>query len=121
MGEQEASGPRRFSLDTFSRQLVRLFDSDGSLSKPAMNGRRRTFTYKCLSFQIYHIAIDIWSVGVILLCFLTGRFPFFHSDDDLEALLEIAVVFGQREMAAVAATFSESDLGPTFHFYHLVN
>ncbi|KAG9063681.1 hypothetical protein KI688_003792 [Linnemannia hyalina] len=37
-----------------------------------------------------------------------GRFPFFHSDDDLEALLEIAVVFGQREMAAVAATFKHS-------------
>ncbi|KAK3829968.1 MAG: kinase-like domain-containing protein, partial [Linnemannia gamsii] len=54
------------------------------------------------------VALDIWSVGVILLCFLSGRFPFFHSDDDLEALLEIAVVFGQREMAAVAATFSRS-------------
>ncbi|KAF9135831.1 hypothetical protein BGW39_011420 [Mortierella sp. 14UC] len=54
------------------------------------------------------VALDIWSVGVILLCFLSGRFPFFHSDDDLEALLEIAVVFGQREMAAVAATFDRT-------------
>ncbi|KAF9910103.1 hypothetical protein EC991_007235 [Linnemannia zychae] len=54
------------------------------------------------------VALDIWSVGVILLCFLSGRFPFFHSDDDLEALLEIAVVFGQREMAAVAATFNRT-------------
>ncbi|KAF9098051.1 hypothetical protein BGX23_007208 [Mortierella sp. AD031] len=54
------------------------------------------------------VAIDIWSVGVILLCFLTGRFPFFHSDDDLEALLEIAVIFGQREMAKVAATFNRT-------------
>ncbi|KAG0291089.1 hypothetical protein BGZ96_005491 [Linnemannia gamsii] len=54
------------------------------------------------------IALDIWSVGVILLCFLSGRFPFFHSDDDLEALLEIAVVFGQREMATVAATFNRT-------------
>ncbi|KAF9146907.1 hypothetical protein BG015_011473, partial [Linnemannia schmuckeri] len=56
------------------------------------------------------VALDIWSVGVILLCFLSGRFPFFHSDDDLEALLEIAVVFGQREMAAVAATFNRTFL-----------
>ncbi|KAF9143129.1 hypothetical protein BGX30_001249 [Mortierella sp. GBA39] len=56
------------------------------------------------------VALDIWSVGVILLCFLSGRFPFFHSDDDLEALLEIAVVFGQREMAAVAATFSKFNI-----------
>lgn len=56
------------------------------------------------------VALDIWSVGVILLCFLSGRFPFFNSDDDLEALLEIAVVFGQREMAAVAATFNRTFL-----------
>ncbi|KAF8946098.1 hypothetical protein BGZ47_001300 [Haplosporangium gracile] len=56
------------------------------------------------------VALDIWSVGVILLCFLSGRFPFFHSDDDLEALLEISVVFGQREMAAVAATFNRTFL-----------
>lgn len=58
----------------------------------------------------FNVALDIWSVGVILLCFLSGRFPFFNSDDDLEALLEIAVVFGQREMAAVAATFSKFNI-----------
>ncbi|KAK5823346.1 cell cycle protein kinase spo4 [Linnemannia elongata] len=64
------------------------------------------------------VALDIWSVGVILLCFLSGRFPFFNSDDDLEALLEIAVVFGQREMAAVAATFSKFNI-QRVHFVFL--
>jgi cell division control protein 7 len=66
--------------------------------------------YLSKSCSFFYLALDIWSVGVILLCFLSGRFPFFNSDDDLEALLEIAVVFGQREMAAVAATFSKSNL-----------
>jgi cell division control protein 7 len=51
-------------------------------------------------------SIDIWSVGVILLSFLTGRFPFFQSEDDTEALLEIAHIFGKEEMTKIALTFS---------------
>ncbi|KAK3314291.1 kinase-like domain-containing protein [Apodospora peruviana] len=44
--------------------------------------------------------IDIWSVGVILLTILSRRFPFFNSADDVEALIEIATIFGQRRMRA---------------------
>ncbi|KAJ2790212.1 Cell division control protein 7, partial [Coemansia helicoidea] len=55
------------------------------------------------------VAIDIWSVGVILLCLLTRRFPFFQSVDDTEALLEISVLYGRLEMERVVA-----DLGRTF-------
>lgn len=73
--------------------------------------------YSLVSCNV-NVALDIWSVGVILLCFLSGRFPFFNSDDDLEALLEIAVVFGQREMAAVAATFSKFNI-QRVHFVFL--
>ncbi|MBW0482370.1 hypothetical protein O181_022085 [Austropuccinia psidii MF-1] len=43
-------------------------------------------------------AIDIWSVGITLLCFLTRRFPFFNSNDDTDALLEIAAVFGRSKL-----------------------
>ncbi|KAL8823234.1 MAG: hypothetical protein Q9191_006049 [Dirinaria sp. TL-2023a] len=42
--------------------------------------------------------IDIWSAGVILLTMLAQRFPFFNSADDIEALIEIASIFGQRKM-----------------------
>lgn len=42
--------------------------------------------------------IDIWSVGVILLTILAQRFPFFNSADDIEAIIEIASIFGQRRM-----------------------
>lgn len=42
--------------------------------------------------------IDIWSAGVILLTILSRRFPFFNSADDVEAMIEIATIFGQKRM-----------------------
>ena len=39
--------------------------------------------------------IDIWSAGVILLTMLAQRFPFFNSQDDVEAIIEIASIFGR--------------------------
>ncbi|KAK4185646.1 kinase-like domain-containing protein [Podospora australis] len=42
--------------------------------------------------------IDIWSVGVILLTILSRRFPFFNSADDVEAMIEIATIFGREKM-----------------------
>jgi len=54
------------------------------------------------------ISIDIWSVGIVLLSFLTRRFPFFQSSDDTEALMEIAAIFGKKKMDAAAALHSKS-------------
>lgn len=48
-------------------------------------------------------AIDIWSVGVILLSFLSRRFPMFQSLDDTDSLLELCCVFGTRKMKKCAA------------------
>lgn len=42
--------------------------------------------------------IDIWSAGVILLTILSRRFPFFNSADDVDAMIEIATVFGSKRM-----------------------
>lgn len=44
--------------------------------------------------------IDIWSAGVILLTILSKRFPFFNSADDVEAMIEIATIFGSKRMKA---------------------
>ncbi|RMD40115.1 hypothetical protein DV735_g5015, partial [Chaetothyriales sp. CBS 134920] len=47
--------------------------------------------------------IDIWSAGVILLTILGKRFPFFNSADDVDAMIEIASIFGRRRMRTAAA------------------
>ncbi|KAI0999944.1 Cell cycle serine/threonine-protein kinase [Podosphaera aphanis] len=46
--------------------------------------------------------IDIWSAGVILLTILSRRFPFFNSADDVEAMIEIATLFGTKRMRSCA-------------------
>lgn len=58
----------------------------------------RTHVY----FIVQSEAIDVWSAAVILLAFLTGKFPIFQSNDDVEALMEIAVVLGKRNTERTA-------------------
>lgn len=58
------------------------------------------------SYSLCCSALDIWSAGIILLCFLTRRFPFFNSNDDTEALAEIMAIFGRRKMERCAALHS---------------
>ncbi|KAH8926174.1 hypothetical protein BT69DRAFT_1295084 [Atractiella rhizophila] len=48
-------------------------------------------------------AVDCWSAGIILLSFLTRRFPFFQSNDDTQALIEISTLFGKAKMQRCAA------------------
>lgn len=53
------------------------------------------------------LAIDMWSAGMILLFFLAGKFPLFQSNDDVEALLEIACIIGRRRMEKAATLHCE--------------
>ncbi|PFH50169.1 hypothetical protein AMATHDRAFT_145837 [Amanita thiersii Skay4041] len=53
-------------------------------------------------------AIDMWAAGTILLFFLTGKFPLFQSNDDVEALMEIACVIGRRKMEKAATLHSRT-------------
>ncbi len=52
-------------------------------------------------------AIDIWSVGIMLLLFLTGKFPLFNAGDDIEALMEIATIMGMKRMEKIATLHSQ--------------
>ncbi|KAF8897933.1 kinase-like domain-containing protein [Infundibulicybe gibba] len=53
-------------------------------------------------------AIDVWATGMILLFFLTGKFPLFQSNDDIEALMEIATIIGRRKMEKTATLHSRT-------------
>lgn len=53
------------------------------------------------------VAIDVWSAGVILLSILAHKFPVFNSSDDVEALMEIAALFGRGAMQRCAMLHSE--------------
>ncbi len=51
-------------------------------------------------------AIDMWSVGVILLSIMTHRHVIFLSGDDHEALEEIAAIHGHQELEELARILS---------------
>ncbi|GAO15847.1 uncharacterized protein UV8b_07726 [Ustilaginoidea virens] len=76
--------------------------SDTRLSRRANRAGTRGFRAPEVLFKCTEqtTAIDIWSAGVILLTILSKRFPFFNSADDLEAMIEIATIFGSKRMKA---------------------
>lgn len=55
-------------------------------------------------------AVDVWSAGIILLAFLTKRFPIFNANTDVEALLELTVIFGKSKIGRCALLHNR-----TFH------
>ena len=79
--------------------------SDSRPSRRANRAGTRGFRapevlFKCTSQTT---KIDIWSAGVILLTILSERFPFFNSADDVDAMIEMASIFGKKRMQATAA------------------
>ncbi|CAO1634926.1 unnamed protein product [Sympodiomycopsis kandeliae] len=63
--------------------------------------------FKC---QDQTAAVDVWSAGIILLAFLTKRFPIFNANTDVEALLELMIIFGKSKMSRCALLHNR-----TFH------
>ena len=59
------------------------------------------------------VAIDVWSTGMILAFFLSCKFPLFNSNDDVEALMEIACIIGRKKMEKVATLHSKWLTHPT--------
>eukprot|EP01117_Protostelium_nocturnum_P005075 TRINITY_DN1837_c0_g1_i2.p1 TRINITY_DN1837_c0_g1~~TRINITY_DN1837_c0_g1_i2.p1 ORF type:complete len:522 (+),score=158.65 TRINITY_DN1837_c0_g1_i2:330-1895(+) len=66
-----------------------------------------------LKCQNQTTAIDIWSAGVIFLCILSTRYPFFNSPDDLASLAEISAVFGTKEVTLAAELLGRRVRFPT--------
>lgn len=102
-GRTKTMGPpeRIGILKEDSRQVVRA-------NRAGTRGfRAPEVLYKC---QDQTTALDIWSAGIILMAFLTKRFPLFNSNDDTEALLELTIIFGRRRMTQAAILHNR-----TFH------
>ena len=61
-------------------------------------------------------AVDMWSAGVILLCILSGRYPFFRAHDDLTAMAQIVGLKGSKECTEAARSYGEFRrmLSPSF-------
>jgi cell division control protein 7 len=47
-------------------------------------------------------ALDVWSAGIMLLTVLSHKFPFFNSNDDHDALVEMTFIFGYENMKEIA-------------------
>ncbi|RKP13515.1 kinase-like domain-containing protein [Piptocephalis cylindrospora] len=86
-----------------------ILNDDRPHAKANRAGTRGFRAPEILMKQTYQtVSIDVWSVGVILLCILTGRFPFFQSNTDAEALIELACIFGVKGMKRCAALNARS-------------
>lgn len=48
------------------------------------------------------VKIDIWSAGIICLSLLARKFPLFNSPDDIDALVEILLLFGVEKLQKCA-------------------
>jgi len=66
-----------------------------------------------LKYPYQTVAIDIWSAGIILLCILSKRYPFFNSPDDLSALAEIGALCGTKEVRETALQLGRKIQFPT--------
>ena len=47
-------------------------------------------------------ALDIWSAGIIFLCLLSGKYPFFKPKDDMSAIMQIVTIFSSQRCIEVA-------------------
>ncbi|KAI9289132.1 kinase-like domain-containing protein [Umbelopsis sp. AD052] len=97
-----------------SHSVLKSRQTNVPLSNPVRANRAGTRGFRApeVLLRVVHqtVAIDVWAVGVILISILTARFPFFQSEDDADALIEIATIFGLREMKDCASLHNR-----TFH------
>lgn len=67
-------------------------------------------------------AIDVWSVGAILITILSGRSPFFAASSDIDNLCEIGALFGMQRLCQTAGQLGKELLFATLRpVGHVIN
>jgi serine/threonine protein kinase len=72
--------------------------------------------YSFIGFILFILAVDIWSVGIIFLSILTGRYPFFKALDDNMAIMQLISLFGSEPVRKAALKYGLITFLLTFYF-----
>merc|ERR1719319_2036807 len=59
-----------------------------------------------LKYPVQTTAVDLWAVGIILLCMLSRSYPFFRAPDDMTALAELSSLLGTAQIQAAAKKYN---------------
>ena len=68
-----------------------------------------------LKYQYQTTAIDIWSAGIIFLCLLSGKYPFFKANDDMTAMIQISTLLGSQQCINAAKCIGKDLYFSTSH------
>ena len=60
-----------------------------------------------LKYPLQTTSVDVWAAGMILLCLLSGRYPFFKAHDDMSAMAQIVGLFGSAKCTEAAKSLGE--------------
>ncbi|GAN03730.1 Ser/Thr protein kinase [Mucor ambiguus] len=93
-----------FASRNSNKGVKGVYRNDPRLTIRANRAGTRGFRAPEILMRVTHqtCAIDIWAAGVILLCFLTNTYPFFLSNDEADALIELSHVYGTEKMQECA-------------------
>ncbi|EJW03114.1 CDC7 protein kinase [Edhazardia aedis USNM 41457] len=110
--QEEKKKTTSFFRNSLSRNLKPpgFYMDDARPPLKAPRAGTRGFRAPEVLFKVHHQTkkIDIWCAGIIFLILLTKRYPFFAGADDLDASVELATIFGIREMKKAAKYYERT-------------
>lgn len=106
-GTSNYCSPISYSSGCCSQKICSVCMAKPSQSTPqAGTSGFRTFEV-LLKCPNQSFAIDIWSVGIIFLSLLSGKYPFFKARDDMASIMQIIMVFGSTKCVDTAKSLGK--------------